>query len=97
VLCQTPTAFYQFMDVSLLQDDSLCFLRYVIFAGEALNFASLHPWYVRYPDSPCLVNMYGTTETTVHASYRELTSDGLGNASLVGASIPDQRIYVLDR
>ncbi|WP_162034266.1 non-ribosomal peptide synthetase, partial [Chryseobacterium potabilaquae] len=97
VLCQTPTAFYQFMDVALLQDDSLSSLRYVIFAGEALNFASLHPWYARYPDSPCLVNMYGTTETTVHASYRELTSDGLGNASLVGASIPDQRIYVLDR
>ncbi|CAA7196944.1 Tyrocidine synthase 3 [Chryseobacterium potabilaquae] len=96
VLCKTPTAFYQFIEVGLSQDVNLSKLRYVIFAGEALNFASLEPWYGRYPESPSLINMYGTTETTVHASYRVLDSGELGNSSMVGKSIPDQRIYVLD-
>ncbi|WP_162034270.1 non-ribosomal peptide synthetase, partial [Chryseobacterium potabilaquae] len=96
VLCKTPTAFYQFIEVGLSKDVNLSKLRYVIFAGEALNFASLEPWYGRYPESPSLINMYGTTETTVHASYRVLDSGELGNSSMVGKSIPDQRIYVLD-
>ncbi|CAA7393176.1 Linear gramicidin synthase subunit D [Chryseobacterium fistulae] len=96
VLCKTPTAFYQFIDVALSKEVELSRLRYVIFAGEALNFASLEPWYGRYSENPLLINMYGTTETTVHASYRELDSEELGNSSMVGKSIPDQRIYVLD-
>ncbi|CAA7388346.1 Gramicidin S synthase 2 [Chryseobacterium fistulae] len=96
VLCKTPTAFYQFIEVALSQDVELSDLRYVIFAGEALNFASLEPWYGRYSEVPLLINMYGTTETTVHASYRALDSGELGNSSMVGKSIPDQRIYVLD-
>ncbi|RNA62698.1 amino acid adenylation domain-containing protein [Chryseobacterium nematophagum] len=96
VLCKTPTAFYQFIEVALSKDVELSDLRYVIFAGEALNFASLEPWYGRYSEVPLLINMYGTTETTVHASYRELDSGELGNSSMVGKSIPDQRIYVLD-
>ncbi|RNA61469.1 amino acid adenylation domain-containing protein [Chryseobacterium nematophagum] len=96
VLCKTPTAFYQFIEVALSKDVELSDLRYVIFAGEALNFASLEPWYGRYSEVPLLINMYGTTETTVHASYRALDSGELGNSSMVGKSIPDQRIYVLD-
>ncbi|RMZ58567.1 amino acid adenylation domain-containing protein [Chryseobacterium nematophagum] len=96
VLCKTPTAFYQFIEVALSKDVELSDLRYVIFAGEALNFASLEPWYGRYSEAPLLINMYGTTETTVHASYRVLDSGELGNSSMVGKSIPDQRIYVLD-
>ncbi|RNA62516.1 amino acid adenylation domain-containing protein [Chryseobacterium nematophagum] len=96
VLNQTPTAFYQFTEVALSKDVELSSLRYVIFGGEALNFASLEPWYGRYSEGPCLINMYGITETTVHVSYRALDSEELGSASIIGAHIPDQRIYVLD-
>ncbi|WP_162034195.1 non-ribosomal peptide synthetase, partial [Chryseobacterium potabilaquae] len=96
VLNQTPTAFYQFTEVALSKDIELSSLRYVIFGGEALNFASLEPWYGRYSEAPLLINMYGITETTVHVSYRALDSTELGNASIIGTHIPDQRIYVLD-
>ncbi len=72
-------------------------LRYVIFGGEALDFSSLKPWFDRHGDRrPQLVNMYGITETTVHVTYRPLTSQDLGSASVIGVPIPDLRIYVLD-
>ncbi|WP_162034194.1 non-ribosomal peptide synthetase, partial [Chryseobacterium potabilaquae] len=96
VLNQTPTAFYQFTDIVLSKDIELTQLRYVIFGGEALNFASLEPWYGRYSEAPLLINMYGITETTVHVSYRPLDSKELGSACIIGTHIPDQRIYVLD-
>ena len=72
VLNQTPAAFYQIIQV---EDSGLVkplALRYVIFGGEALNFASLRPWFERHGDrKPQLINMYGITETTVHVTYRD--------------------------
>lgn len=99
VLNQTPAAFYQLIQVEeegLLKPLSL---RYVVFGGEALNFASLRPWVDRHGDrSPQLINMYGITETTVHVTYRLLNAtDVSGEArSLIGTPIPDLRLYVLD-
>jgi len=50
-------------------------LRLVIFGGEALEMQSLKPWFDRHGDqTPKLVNMYGITETTVHVTYRPLSS-----------------------
>ena len=50
-------------------------LRLVIFGGEALDPASLAPWFARHGDTaPRLVNMYGITETTVHVTYRPLSA-----------------------
>ena len=42
--------------------------------------------------------MYGITETTVHVSYIELdeTIVSLRANSLIGCSIPDLKVYVLD-
>ena len=42
--------------------------------------------------------MYGITETTVHVSYRPLTSTMCRRAanSLIGRGLPDLRVYVLD-
>jgi acyl-coenzyme A synthetase/AMP-(fatty) acid ligase/aryl carrier-like protein len=71
----------------------------VIFGGEALNFAQLRPWLKRHGDSaPQLVNMYGITETTVHVTYRPLTAADIEGEprSLIGAPIPDLKLYVLD-
>lgn len=101
VLNQTPSAFYQLMQAdrenpSLGQTLSL---RFVIFGGEALELGRLEDWYQRHPDhAPRLINMYGITETTVHVSYKELDrhSAAPGAGSLIGRSIPDLRVYVLD-
>jgi amino acid adenylation domain-containing protein len=101
VLNQTPSAFRQLL--RLLEEDrdalSSNSLRLVIFGGEALNVASLKPWFDTQAHERCaLVNMYGITETTVHVTYRLLRIDDLcaGTASPIGKPIGDLRMYVLD-
>ena len=99
VLNQTPAAFYQVIQVEESGSAKPLSLRYVIFGGEALNFSNLRPWFKRHGDAhPQLVNMYGITETTVHVTYRPLRmNDGEGETrSLIGAPIPDLRLYLLD-
>ena len=100
VLNQTPSAFRQFMAVEeRLPLNSALALRCVIFGGEALDLASLRPWFERHGDRrPQLVNMYGITETTVHVTYRPLTErDALENrGSLIGIPLPDLRLVTLD-
>ena len=100
VLNQTPSAFYQLMQADRDRPDLGRFLRlrYVIFGGEALEPLRIRDWYLRHPDSPALINMYGITETTVHASYIALGQyvTAMEDKSLIGRSIPDIHIYVLD-
>ena len=76
-------------------------LRYVICAGEALELQSLKPWFARHGDShPKIVNMYGITEITVHATFRIIChrnlSNGSGSVSSGGSQIPDLRIHLVD-
>ncbi|HEY9404145.1 MAG TPA: amino acid adenylation domain-containing protein [Pyrinomonadaceae bacterium] len=112
VLNQTPSAFRQLMRVDESEatrgraagetgeGGAQLSLRLVIFGGEALELQSLRPWFARHTDdSPRLVNMYGITETTVHVSYRPLTSADAASAStssLIGSSLPSVQIYILD-
>ncbi|RJL19462.1 non-ribosomal peptide synthetase, partial [Bailinhaonella thermotolerans] len=101
VLNQTPSAFYGLVGADR-EDPGLgarLGLRFVIFGGEALEPARLGDWYSRHADdAPVLVNMYGITETTVHVSYVALdeVTAASGRGSLIGAGIPDLRVYVLD-
>ncbi|WP_198688448.1 non-ribosomal peptide synthetase, partial [Xenorhabdus lircayensis] len=96
VLNQTPSAFRQLIPA---QDDTAHALRCIIFGGEALELPSLAPWIANNPVSQTrLVNMYGITEITVHATYRELTEDDItgGRGSLIGQPLSDLRAYLLD-
>jgi amino acid adenylation domain-containing protein len=101
VLNQTPLAFQQLIHV---EDDPSArralSLRTVIFGGEALDFATLRPWFDRHGDTaPQLVNMYGITETTVQVTYRPITAADLtsGTGSRIGCQIPDLDLFVLDQ
>ena len=101
VLNQTPSAFYQLMQADRENEEigQKLSLRYVVFGGEALELSRLEDWYSRHPhNAPKLINMYGITETTVHVSYIELdeTIVSLRANSLIGCSIPDLKVYVLD-
>jgi amino acid adenylation domain-containing protein len=98
VLNQTPAAFYQLIQVEESGYVKPLALRHVIFGGEALNLVNLAPWFARHGDTaPRLVNMYGITETTVHVTYRPLTAaDASEPRSVIGAPIPDLRLYLLD-
>lgn len=100
VLNQTPSAFRQLIPhlISIAAAERSA-LRYVIFGGEALELQSLQPWLDRYGDeTPKLINMYGITETTVHVTYRPITQADIksGLGSVIGRSIPDLTVYVLD-
>ncbi|MGV8377885.1 AMP-binding protein, partial [Pseudomonas aeruginosa] len=100
VLNQTPSAFKQLMQVACAgQEVPPLALRHVVFGGEALEVQALRPWFERFGDrAPCLVNMYGITETTVHVTYRPLSLADLdgGAASPIGEPIPDLSWYLLD-
>jgi amino acid adenylation domain-containing protein len=99
VLNQTPSAFRQLVRADAEAERSDLALRCVVFGGEALDLASLEPWFERHGDRrPLLVNMYGITETTVHVTYRPLAAADLrrpGGAPL-GVPIPDLELYLLD-
>lgn len=99
ILCQTPTAFCALSDTDRAHPPADYALRHIIFAGEALQLHSLAPWIDRYGDQhPHLINMYGITETTVHATYRPITAADVATitGSRIGTPIPDLRLYLLD-
>ncbi len=102
VLNQTPSAFRQLVwaeEEALGDREPDLALRTVIFGGEALDLASLAPWFARHGDRrPELVNMYGITETTIHVTYRLLRTEDVEAArgSVIGRAIPDLSLHVLD-
>ncbi|CAH9058258.1 Linear gramicidin synthase subunit D [Pseudoalteromonas sp. CIP111854] len=100
VLNQTPSAFYVLQDTVFRLDDTdlaQSHIRYVIFGGEALQPAKLAPWAQRF--SHCkLINMYGITETTVHVTYKHITTVEIAQGtSNIGSPIPTTSCYVLDK
>ncbi|GGF89962.1 hypothetical protein GCM10010912_38930 [Paenibacillus albidus] len=96
VLCQTPTAFYQFIRETMEGSKFKNTLRYVIFAGEALNPMLLKEWKKRYTSTK-LVNMYGITETTVHVTYKEIGEIETGmNVSNIGKPLRTLKSYILN-
>lgn len=97
VLNQTPTAFR-----SLVNNNRHRFsrqqlaVRYLIFGGEALMPEILREWQQTFPDCRN-INMYGITETTVHVTFKEITTTEItANKSNIGLPIPTLSAYVLD-
>jgi amino acid adenylation domain-containing protein len=94
VLSQTPSAFAQLSRL-LPADDHV--LRYVVFGGEALDPATLRPWFDAQTDRTVLVNMYGITETTVHVTHRTVArADADADVSPIGQALDDLGVYLLD-
>ena len=94
MLNQTPSAFQQLITAQG-ESKELHRLRYVIFGGEALEVATLKPWYEQNPQQLTrLINMYGITETTVHVTYRPLERADVERrgASPIGRPIPDHEL-----
>ena len=98
VLSQTPSAFRAFDAADAAAGRPANQLRHIVFAGEALDPRSLKGWIESHGDEqPRLANMYGITETTVHATYRRmLAKDAYGSGrSLIGVPLADLRIDLL--
>ncbi|WP_142248360.1 non-ribosomal peptide synthetase, partial [Mycobacterium colombiense] len=99
VLSQTPSAFYALQTADALAPElgEQLKLQTVVFGGEALEPHRLSTWLQRHPDLPRLVNMYGITETTVHASFREIVDGDVGSsASPIGIPLAHLAFFVLD-
>ncbi|MGW4099624.1 amino acid adenylation domain-containing protein [Mycobacterium sp. NPDC004974] len=100
VLSQTPSAFYALQTVDELSPGagSELQLELVVFGGEALDPTRLGEWLQDHPVLPRLINMYGITETTVHASFREITAaDTEVAVSPIGVPLKHLAFVVLDR
>jgi amino acid adenylation domain-containing protein len=99
VLSQTPSAFLA-LDLADAQQEegSLESLRYVVFGGEALDVNRLRGWRERHkPGKPALVNMYGITEITVHATFHEITEGDLATGhNTIGRALPHLTTVLLD-
>jgi amino acid adenylation domain-containing protein/non-ribosomal peptide synthase protein (TIGR01720 family) len=99
VLSQTPTAFYalQGVDVPADRPTQQLALKAVVFGGEALEPHRLRTWLQKRPGSPRMINMYGITETTVHASFREIFEADVDCAvSPIGRPLANLAFVVLD-
>ncbi len=97
VLNQIPSLFAHVANQEIRLEGNELNLRYVIFGGEALRPATLNKWHQKYPETK-LVNMYGITETTVHVTYKEVTSKEIQNGtSNIGMAIPTLQCYILNQ
>jgi amino acid adenylation domain-containing protein/non-ribosomal peptide synthase protein (TIGR01720 family) len=99
VLSQTPSAFYALQAADALAPElgRQLTLEAVVFGGEALEPQRLSSWWERHPGSPRLINMYGITETTVHASFREIFDADIASAvSPIGVPLAHLGFFVLD-
>ncbi|WP_261861039.1 AMP-binding protein, partial [Mycobacterium montefiorense] len=71
-------------------------LEAVVFGGEALEPARVGAWLDNHAGLPRLINMYGTTETTVHASFREVTLGDIDSSvSPIGVPLGHLGLFVL--
>ena len=100
VLSQTPSAFYALQTDDALQPErgQQLKLETVVFGGEALEPRRLETWLDNHPGLPRMINMYGITETTVHASFREIVDGDVDSvASPIGVPLADLGFFVLDK
>ncbi|OMB91376.1 non-ribosomal peptide synthetase [Mycobacterium colombiense] len=99
VLSQTPSAFYALQSADALAPElgEQLKLQTVVFGGEALEPHRLSTWLHRHPGLPRMINMYGITETTVHASFREIIDGDIdSNVSPIGVPLANLAFFVLD-
>ena len=99
VLSQTPSAFYALQNADALAPElrQQLKLQTVVLGGEALEPQRIRPWLDHHPDSPLLVNMYGITETTVHASVRPVVEADVNSAaSPIGVPLAHLGFFVLN-
>ncbi|MFE9392673.1 amino acid adenylation domain-containing protein [Streptomyces sp. NPDC006784] len=98
VLGQTPTGFGQLI-AAQGEDGAAHQVRTVLLGGEELDASPLAPWFRRpVNEGTTLVNMWGTTETTVVSTYREVVEpDTRLTTRPIGRPLPGMSVYVLDR
>jgi amino acid adenylation domain-containing protein len=70
-------------------------VRLVLIGGEAVEAPALQAWFAAGGHRPRLLNTYGPTESTVNATFHEVTADPATWRS-IGRPVPHTRAYLLD-
>ncbi|GGS28828.1 amino acid adenylation domain-containing protein [Actinokineospora fastidiosa] len=98
VLNQVPSVFRSLAATYLSGSPPPLAVRYLIFGGEAVDLAATHAFLSAMSTPPVAVNMYGITETTVHATAKFLTDADLTGVvrSPIGTPLPHLTISVRD-
>ena len=98
-LSLTPSVFKRILysdNVTTLSDSNL---KYIIFGGERFDVSDYMKWRNIVSNREIkLINMYGLTETTVHATYHHLDKSDLDDLSLspIGQPLDHFQIRLLD-
>jgi amino acid adenylation domain-containing protein len=73
-------------------------LRVMCMGGEAAAPEIVRAWKDQHPDQPILMNGYGPTETTIAATFADLTAeDNPGERNVtIGRPLPSMTAYVVD-
>lgn len=95
VLNLTPSVFYSFIEDALDSNRRNNALRYVILGGESVNMQRICRWF-DIDTTAKLINMYGITEVTIHATYKLLEKTDIGSRSFIGRMLPGMYGYVMD-
>ncbi|WP_457920350.1 amino acid adenylation domain-containing protein [Mycolicibacterium confluentis] len=98
ILSQTPSAFYALQTAEALSPElgHQLKLQTVVFGGEALDPQRVGSWLDRHTGLPRIINMYGITETTVHASFRAIVAaDAARSGSPIGVPLAHLGFFVL--
>ena len=91
-----PTLFRAILNEEL-QPDQFRALRYVLLAGEALLPADVGRWREVFGDRVKLINLYGTSETTMAKFTYEVQPGDEKNRSVpVGKPMPGARALIVD-
>jgi amino acid adenylation domain-containing protein len=98
VLGQVPSVFKYLVWEAELSGLPPIALRYVIFAGEPLDVATVRRFLDLRPEPrPEIVNMYGITETTVHATRKTIRERDLRpGPTPIGRPLPHLEILLVD-
>ncbi|SFO73627.1 amino acid adenylation domain-containing protein [Chitinophaga sp. YR627] len=98
LLDSTPSLIIPFMDYVYENGLDVDFLRVLILGSDSCPAGDFKKLYERYGQRLRILNCYGTTETTIEASFFEATVDNLPESGTtpIGQAISNVTYYVLD-
>ena len=99
IVSQTPSSF-KLLTHSRTRRATRDQIRLIVCAGELLELQTVKRWFDSAPDpNPIVANMYGATESTVHATLRLIGRDDVSEAkadNICGLPMPGYSLYILD-
>ncbi|MBB5635109.1 amino acid adenylation domain-containing protein [Pedobacter cryoconitis] len=93
-----PSVFKALNQKDQLKADNFPALKFVLLSGERIYPAELKDWYSILGERIQLVNLYGTTETTLISSFYRIKKEDVSKSRIpIGKPIDDTLIYVADK